>query len=283
MVLDFIPLITERSKVINSKIFDFTSIEEISSNFNFYKEIFIKNGLIVFRNAKLSHQEHIVFHKMLSKGFGAYIENNLNGYTEDHSRLTDDIKKNANDNGIILDWHIEHPHYTNPIVLGSWNMHKFTAQEESGKTYFVDTKVLFDIMPDNFKEFAKKCIIINPVGKSQGVEASHKLVDNHWITGDLVIRISHLSETGNNYQVLYTFDGNVPTKEEYNFYNNIMKWIQDQLSQNLSIRVVHKWRQGDIVVPDMYKMCHAVSGGFESKQREFKGIWSRQYEHNRNG
>jgi alpha-ketoglutarate-dependent taurine dioxygenase len=62
-----------------------------------------------------------------------------------------------------------------------------------------------------------------------------------------------------------------------------MKWIQDQLSQNLSIRVVHKWRQGDIVVPDMYKMCHAVSGGFESKQREFKGIWSRQYEHNRNG
>lgn len=260
-----------------AKIFNFPGIEEVKENISFYKESFISDGVIVFRNACLSNEEHFIFHDMLCKELGAYPEENSNGYIEDHSRVSDNIKKDVKNDGIILTWHIEHPHYTNPIVLGSWNMHKFTAKEESGKTYFVDTKNLFDIMPDDFKDFAKKCIIINPVGEAQGIPASHKLVDNHWITNDLVIRISHLNETGSSYQVLSTYDNNKPTKEDNEMYKMIMKWIQNQLANNLDIRIVHKWRQGDIVIPDMYKMCHSVSGGFESEQREFKGIWGRQY------
>jgi hypothetical protein len=117
-----------------------------------------------------------------------------------------------------------------------------------------------------------------PVGESQGVSGEHNLIDKHWITDDLVIRISHLNETGSNYQKLHMFDNRVPTQEEQDTYNDIMKWIQDQLSSNLNIRIVHKWKQGDIVVPDMYKMCHSVSGGFNSEDRQFTGIWGRKYE-----
>lgn len=266
--------------MIQTKPFNFVSFDEITNNISFYKDFFIKEGLMVFRGANFSNKDHFAFHEMLCKYLGAYKEENSNGYIEDHSRVADRLKNDANGDGVILDWHIEHPHYTNPIVIGSWNMYKFTAEENSGKTYFVDTKMLFNMMPDSFKEFAKKCIIINPVGESQGIPASHKLVGNHWITDDLVIRISHLSETGNKYQVLSSFDGNTPTTEEYDIYKSIMKWIQNQLSQNLDIRIVHKWKQGDLVVPDMYKMCHSVSGGFKSEEREFAGIWGRQYESN---
>ena len=266
-----------------TKILEFTNIGEIENNASFYKKIFIEDGLIVFRNARLSNEDHVIFHQMLCKKFGAYEEENLNGYVEQHSRISDHAKENAKNDGIILTWHVEHPSYKNPIVLGSWNMHKFTAQEESGKTYFVDTEALFNMMPDNFKDFAKKCIVVSPVVKNEGVGPTHKFIDSHWITGNLVIRVSHINETGNDYQMLHTFDGAVPTKEEHDMYDSIMQWIQNQLANNLDIRIVHKWRQGDLVIPDMYKMCHAVSGGFKSEEREFKGIWGRQYKNdNRN-
>lgn len=269
--------------MIEVEPFNFVSIDEIQNNISFYKERFIEDGLIVFRGANLTHNQHLVFHDLLCKELGAHREVNPNGYVENHSRVSDDLKTKAQEDGIILTWHIEHPHYVNPIVIGSWNMHKFTAQEDSGKTYFVDTKNLFNIMPSDFKEFAKKSIIINPVGKAQGIPPEHKLVDKHWITDDLVIRISHLNETGNHYQTLHTYDGNTPTSQDKKMYEDIMRWIQYQLSKNLNIRIVHKWRQGDIVVPDMYKMCHSVSGGFKSEEREFTGIWGRQYKHdNRN-
>jgi hypothetical protein len=103
------------------------------------------------------------------------------------------------------------------------------------------------------------------------------------IDGSTIYRNLQLNETGNKYQLLSSFDGNNPTTEEHNIYNSIMRWIQNQLSENLDIRIVHKWKQGDLVVPDMYKMCHSVSGGFNSNERELKGMCGRQYENdNRN-
>ena len=73
------------------------------------------------------------------------------------------------------------------------------------------------------------------------------------------------------------FDKRKPTKDEIKTYEEMMNFIQEQILYNLDIRIVHKWKQGDIVMPDMYKMCHAVSGGFDSKDRQFTGIWGYRY------
>ena len=258
------------------------------NNVSFYKTIFIENGVIAFKNANLSHEDHLKIHDILGKELNSYRENSPEGYTENHSRLyNDDINRPSGDE-IMLDWHIEHPHYSNPIVLGTWNMHKFVTNSENGKTYFVDNKLLYEQMPTSFKEFSKKCKIINPVGKNQGVSGEHELIQKHWITKEPVIRISHMSKKINteiqtiqlnNFQKLYKFEDRDPNKDEYESYFEIMQWIQDQLYNNLNIRIVHKWDQGDLVIPDMYRMCHAVTGGFKPQDREFTGIWGRQYKH----
>lgn len=279
--MDFIPLTTGEIKINTLKTFNFISVEDVFNNIVFYEKMFIDNGSIAFRNANLSHEEHLNLHNILGKQLGSYQEKNKTGYTENHSKM---YNKKSNKQ-IMLSWHIEHPEYKNPIVLGTWNMHKFTTSSENGKTYFVDTQFLYQKMPDSFKEFSKKCTIINPIQKKHDVHAEYNFIENHWITKEPVIRLSHVHKTLNlkietaelnNFQKLFKFEGRDPVKHEYEYYFKIMKWIQDNLYNNLDIRLVHKWQQGDLVVSDMYKMCHAVTGGFESKDREFTGIWGRK-------
>ena len=35
--------------------------------------------------------------------------------------------------------------------------------------------------------------------------------------------------------------------------------------------MVLKWQQGDVAVPDLFKLAHAVSGGFIQNQRTLQG------------
>ena len=35
--------------------------------------------------------------------------------------------------------------------------------------------------------------------------------------------------------------------------------------------MVHKWQEGDLAVPDLYKLAHSVSGGFVENQRTLQG------------
>jgi alpha-ketoglutarate-dependent taurine dioxygenase len=250
---------------------DFTSINEISNNIDFYKNLFTKDGILIFRDANLSHEEHMEFHNMLKNNFGWYL-NAENYYTEDHSRLTTDSLRNITDNNkVMLPWHVEHPHYSNPIVAATWNMHKFNTDPENGKTFFVDMEKLFISMSDEYKNFAKQCIISNTYK-----DKTYNLIGHHWINNNPVIRMSYIFEDLTQFLDLVTVNGKIPTEDDINLYKNMMYWIQKEITTNLDIRIVHKWKQGDIVMPDMYKMCHAVTGGFDSQDREFTGIWGHQ-------
>lgn len=254
---------------------EFISIEDISDNISIYKDIFLRDGVLVFRNANLSHENHLEVHDVISKAFGAYREKALSGYTENHSRIYEDSAVKAGPDEIMLDWHIEHPAYSNPIVLGTWNMHNFKTNSENGKTYFVNSKLLYKQMPNNLKNFLVKCVIYdNEVEVS--TRLPHKVIEKHWITDDLVIRTSFIYEIDNTNQILYSVDGQPPTEEDHKIYAESINWIHDQLYNNLDIRITHKWKQGDLVIPDMFLMYHAVTGGFSPSQREFIGVWSRK-------
>lgn len=264
---------------------DFIDIDDISNNISSYKEIFTKNGIIAFRNANLSHDDHVKVHEIFGKALGSHREDHTDGYIENHSKTYEyggwDSPPGPDD--IILSWHIEHPSYENPIVLGSWNMYNFKTDSNNGKTYFVDNKSLYELMPEHFKEFAKKSIIIDPYPYN-GASGKHQLLLDHWLTGEPVITVSHIykmPETDNlaNNQLpkLYKFDGNDPSQSDYEQHFELMKWIHDQLYKNLDVRIVHRWNQGDLVIPDMSRMCHAVTGGFSYEDREFRGIWGRKH------
>jgi alpha-ketoglutarate-dependent taurine dioxygenase len=256
---------------------NFTSIEDVSKNIEVYKKLFVENGILAFRDANLSHEDHLKIHDVFGKGFGSWQENTDTGYTENHSRS---YNLNSQTDKIMLPWHIEHPTYDNPIVLGTWNMHNFKTSSKNGKTYFVNSRKLYAQMPDEFKEFLKKCKIYDAESPEQG---THDVVGYHWLTGDPVIRTSFVYEsfdsdsaTAHNQQKLYTVEDKAPSLEDLENYFQAIKWIEHQLYSNLEIRIVHEWKQGDLVVPDIHLMYHAVTGGFDPSEREFVGIWGRK-------
>jgi alpha-ketoglutarate-dependent taurine dioxygenase len=260
-------------KMISTKPINFTSIEEISNNVDFYKNLFIKDGILVFRNANLSHENHINLHNVFKNSFNWYI-NSGQSYTEDHSRLTTNDSLYVDDNNkVMLSWHVEHPYYSNPIIAATWNMHKFTTDPENGKTYFVDMENLFKTMPEEYKEFSKKCALYNTYK-----DRVYSLIGYHWISNNPVLRISHVFENLDHFVDLKYVDNVEPTEEDVKIYKEMIFWIQKEVTTNTDIRIVHKWNQGDIVMPDIYKMCHSVSGGFSSKDREFTGIWGHRFE-----
>jgi hypothetical protein len=273
MAVDSIERIVGLSKMKTPEIINFISIQDISDNISLYKDILIRDGVLVFRDANLSHEDHGIVSNNINNHFGIYDEGDFDGYLENHSKTSKNSYKKFGPDDIMLPWHIENPTYSNPIVLGAWNMHKFKTNEENGKTYFVNSKLLYKEMPDRFKDFIGKCVIYDDVA-SRGEKQTHKVIHSHWLTSEPVIRTSFVYSENN--QILYSVDGEVPSVNDLIIYDEAMTWIRNQLYDNLDIRIVHKWKQGDLVIPDMFVMYHAVTGGFTPDEREFVGIWSRR-------
>jgi alpha-ketoglutarate-dependent taurine dioxygenase len=257
---------------------EFTSIDEVVNNAQYYKELFLKEKVLVFRNANLSNSDHQNFHDQLREKFGWHTKEDRS-YTESHKRLIDNPNNQhkVKNNEIMLSWHVEHPYYTNPIVIATWNMHKFNTDSENGKTYFVDTELLFSKLSNDDQEFMKKWITEEPVSERSGIKQENKIIGYHWINNNPVIRVSHLGKTGEDFVRLKFVDDKNPTEKEYLEYIKIMKWIRNEILNNEDIRIVHRWKQGDLLIPDMYKLCHAVTGGFDPADREFTGIWGYRY------
>ena len=60
------------------------------------------------------------------------------------------------------------------------------------------------------------------------------------------------------------------------YFKEIRNFYFDQVLYNKDIRICHKWDEGDFLVVDLFKMAHAVTGGFNPKEREFIGLWARE-------
>jgi alpha-ketoglutarate-dependent taurine dioxygenase len=271
--VDFIERIVGLGKMKTPEIIDFVSIQDISDNISLYKDILVRDGIFVFRNANLSHEDHTIVSNKINELLGIHNEGDFRGYVENHSETTKNMDIEFGPDDIMLPWHIEHPTQTNPIVLATWNMHKFTTNEENGKTYFVNSKLLYKEMPDDLKDFLGKCVMEDDVALP-GEEKTHSVIHSHWITGEPVIRTSFIY-SGEN-QILSSVNGEAPSKDNRILYGKAMYWIRKQLYDNPDIRIVHRWKQGDLVIPDMFVMYHAVTGGFTPDEREFVGIWSRR-------
>jgi alpha-ketoglutarate-dependent taurine dioxygenase len=256
---------------------NFTSIQEVVDNYEYYKNIFLKEKVLVFRNANLSPLEHQELHDKLREKF-IWHTKTTRSYTENHGRLinNENRKHKVGSDDIMLTWHVEHPYYSNPIVIATWNMHKFNTDSENGKTYFVDMEDLFARLSKENQEFIKSWTTEEDVSEQQGVKKENKVIGYHWINNNPVIRLSHL-EDDDFYPKLKYINNRDPKISEYDKYVEIMKWIKNEVIYNEDIRIVHKWKQGDLLIPDMYKLCHAVTGGFSPEDREFDGLWGYQY------
>ena len=266
---------------------DFISIEEIKSNPNKYKDIYFKNKIIVFRNANLNKEQQTELMIFFGDLFG-WCPNSKNSlvlnYTEDHHRHMNH-KKSANKDELMLAWHTEHVEDEEPSHLGAtWRMEKFQCPEDSGHTYFVDMTRIFQDLSKEDQDFISRCI--NKVSRTKfqntgkeviefEISKEFNFVKVHPVTGEKTIRLSLFFKDGKE-NTLSKFDGREPNKEEIDIHKKLVSWICSQVWDNKDIRMVLKWEEGDLAVPDLFKLAHSVSGGFIENQRTLEGMFGKE-------
>ena len=258
---------------------DFISIEEIKSNPDKYKEIYLKNKIIVFNKANLNKDQQtelMIFLGDLLGWFPNSTDPHSLEYIEDHHKHMND-EKNIEKNELMLGWHQEHVQNEDDAHLGAtWRMEKFECSEDSGHTYFVDMAKMFQDLKQEDQDFISKCKnrLETKEFRYEGKEVKEipivkefDVVRPHPITGEKTIRLSYDSKQNS----LFEIDGRKPNQEEKDRYKELVSWICKQVWTNTDRRMVLKWEQGDIAVPDLYKLTHAVSGGFTKNQRTLSG------------
>lgn len=260
--------------MIATKPIEFPGIGGVAENINLYLEQFLQDGILVFRNANLGYDEQEELQLRMAEAFKwspgiGYGE--IHRYTEDHSSLIDD---EFGSDDLMLNWHMEHIYYNNPIVAGLWNMLKFTTSSDNGKTYFYDMRKLYDRLSLDEQTFLSQCKVnvycyLDNVDKMLDCD----VIGKHWYSSQPVIRLP-FNRLKDGFHDLKKFGGEEPKAEHKTKFLQIANRIKDIVNNDLDNRIVHSWQQGDIVIPDIYVMAHAVTGGFDLGDRIFTGLWS---------
>lgn len=148
---------------------------------------------------------------------------------------------------------------------------------KAGNTHFVDSNELYESLPDEDKDFLSKSIVIwdKPIGPRSGFGPYYtKALDTNKVNGKTVVRLE--TDSGCTIPVsLYLFDGIEPSKEQKDKFLSILSSIKQKLNTDTSIRYEQEWQQDDVIIVDLFRMYHAVTGGFSYGERKFHGTFTR--------
>lgn len=256
------------STIIEKK--EFPGIEDFEKNISFYMDDFLKKGVIVFSKANLSEDEQSQVSVIINKHFGLYPTevSDTTGmiYREDHKALSE---MGYSENEVMLQWHVDHPQYINPICIGLWNMHTLNLKNNlSGRTFFYDLRKAFNKFSEEEKEFAKKCFV--------DFMGNCLYVSKHFATKEYAVRLPQPGD-------LVLFDGRNPTEEEKYYFSELGAKVKDlYASRHSPFDVADSedvleliWEKGDLAIVDMFVSAHSVTGGYSEGERLFTGMWTK--------
>lgn len=260
--------------MIETKPIEWPGFDHIEKNATFYREVFLRDKLIVFRNANLDQEGHDNLSMLMGEILDGYPKRNAGQvirYTENHQNLG---KTAADDTGedLRVYWHQEHLHLDNDVVFAVWRNTLLKIDENKGKGYFIDMSKVYRDLPEETQEFLKKCIS-SGYNNTTRTRDDSRLVGYHWITNVPYIRMEFSGLEIGLHDLRY-YDGKPCTHEENLKFLRIARNIRDIVDGDEENRIVHKWHKGDIVIPDIELLAHAVTGGFSPDEREFTGLWS---------
>lgn len=258
---------------IETKPLLFSDKKELEKNLDKVVEEFFTAGISVIRGLNFTELEQKSLVQTLGDLAGWYPNTSSvdikHVYREDHGSNKASVFTSGND--IMLDWHLEHVEYDAyiPLIGGLWNMMNFKCDKESGKTYFLDSQEAYKLLSKDNIDFLLKSVLTWKATNGTGPHFS-PAIKNHWKTKNPLVR---LEITESVYVSLNTFDNRPPTPREKEKFKEIEREFKYIVKENLDLRIVHKWEEGDIVIPDLFRMAHAVTGGFDPKDRKFTGMW----------
>lgn len=256
--------------MITIEVIEYPGYDELKNNFNKYKEIFLDQSIIAFRNANLDFNAQEKIMHLFGDNLSWYPNSsntNQSDYIEDHHKhMTEDNVLNKN--SIMLEWHQEHiAKENNPYLSGVWNMTLFNCSPDSGKTYFVDMQKFYKNLFKEDKDFLSLCKAKIQIESQQFI---YKLVSKHWLTSEDVLRTYY--DDSEDIELFLINEQN-PTIDEKNKFKQLSNYIKKEIQFNEEIRMQHIWQQGDLLIPDLFKLAHAVSGGFDKNQRRLEGMF----------
>lgn len=260
--------------MIKIPVLTYESISDVLKNIDVVAKNFKESSIVCIRGIHATKAEQLEITKSLGDIFG-WAPNSKSDfhqeYTENHSR-NPSVAASAGDE-VILNWHLEHPDYDKyaPLVAGVWNMQKFTCSPDVGMTYFMDTRDVYEgLFSEVEKSFLRKAEAtwVEPYSEGKEFTNTAKVITRHWLDDREQIRLEMLYSVN-----LFKFDGQDPTADQEAFFQELVSRFITEVNTNTDLRIVQNWQEGDIVVPDLYAMAHAVTGGFSPEEREFTGYW----------
>jgi alpha-ketoglutarate-dependent taurine dioxygenase len=238
-------------------------------------------GVLVIKGHDFSEDEH----KNLAKLLGDNLDWHITSATEDHAMNMFFIHGGHSDspdreynNGVedyVLDWHIEQVYYKCPPLAGIWCMKQITSPFGSGNTLFADSNEIYKSLSDEDKNFLLGAVVSwdKPASDHTGPFYT-KAVDTHPVTSIPIIRV----ETDQGcyaMPALHSLYNRPPTDDEVKKFEEIMASIKTKLKTDYDLRYVQQWESGDLIVVDLFRMYHAVLGGFTYNERRMDLIVAR--------
>lgn len=260
--------------MIEIELEEYPGIDAILDNIDYYKKKFLADAVFGFKNAYCdrSDQERIfqAFGDFLGWSPNTNNPSNVSNYEETHHNHMNQ-NNTASSNEYMLGWHVEHVTLKNDTYIGaSWCMNLFQCLPGAGYTYFVDMLKLYNSLSDSDRQFLDHAIVTLTLNKGN-VETSHDypFIQPHWLLGSNVVR-SHFTP---NITKLKSISGADATAEQADRFSEIHRNILTQVYDNEDIRMVRKWQEGDMLILDMFRMAHAIGGGFNEGERKLNGIF----------
>lgn len=255
----------------------YSSLDELKLDLNTIKNRYISDSIVLIRGLHLSKDDHLSLVKALGDvmGWTPNTKTDFNHrYNESH--VTNTKLDNSLPEDLILGWHLEHVDYDpySPLVAGVWNMQKFKCDPNAGMTYFMDSRKLYNLLfNESEKNFLRNCTASWEEKYSTGVVVKNevRVVAPHWITGEEQLRLEmhHVPPL----LTLARYEDREPTDSESKYFEELANRFIFEHYKNEDLRIVQKWNEGDILIPDLYSLAHAVTGGFSPQDREFTGLW----------
>ena len=247
-------------------------------------EVYKDQGLLVIKGYNFSVEEH----KNLARLFGdnlnwqvnssvAYDE--MSGYFDRGGHSGDPNNEyNHSTDDYYLDWHIEQAHYKCPPLAGIWCMKEITCSIDAGNTLFADSNEIYESLSDEDKEFLAGAVACwdKPTNNCAGPFYT-KAIDTHPFTSIPIIRMD-LDRGAYMLPTLHSLYNRPALAHESERFEAIMTFVKTRLVEDYDLRYVQQWESGDIVVVDLFRMYHAVLGGFKYNQRVMDMIVARSPE-----
>jgi len=285
--------------------FENISYQEIIQNPRPFQDCFLNYGLVGFKKSNFSNEQCLSILKTLGSSlswspFG--IDESIWSYHQDYDQQIEinGIEKAEN---FMIQWHLEGVSKEKSQRAAGWNMYKFQCAEGTGGTGFVDIARLWKDLPSHHKGLLANAEIIHlPIldGLTENSETvvkdftkwvkkgnkviwmrngeeiiasfARKAAEPHPLTSELCLRVCPCEDSWGVQDFLLSVSGKSPNKDQLQQFDAIVEWVQNKTLEP-SYQLWWEWEQGDLLIPDLFRMTHSVRGGFEKGQRSFHGYW----------